>query len=151
MKLNRNGWRIWMWETVGRKCKYYNHLWNSRSNSKINVKKRTIHSTCSNVACGIKNLGYEPDCLSRRILPLHIFWVLFYSAHLSLDLSLNMTMYAFTSQPFLWKAVLEQFTLWVSWVRTFLSCCLSDTVLPLMGTYPVQKLLCFSYSIFSPL
>lgn len=91
MKLNRNGCRIWMWETVGRKCKYYNHLWNSRSNSKINVKKRTIHLTYSTVACGIKNLSYEPDCLLRRILPLHVFWVLFCSAHLPLDLSCNMT------------------------------------------------------------
>lgn len=80
-----------MWETVGRNCKYYNHLWNSRSNSKINVKKRTIHLTYSTVACGIKNLSYEPDCLLWRNLPLHVFWVLFCSAHLPLDLSLDVT------------------------------------------------------------
>lgn len=149
MKLNRNGWRIWMWETVGRKC---NHLWNSWSNSKINVKKRTIHSTCSNVACGIKNLSYEPDCLLWRILP--CTFSEFCSTLLLFPWTCLQTwpcMYAFTSQPFLWRAVLEQFTLWVSWVRTFLSCSLYDTVLPRMGIYPVQKLLSFSYSVFSPL
>lgn len=150
MKLNRNGCRIWMWETVGRKCKYYNHLWNSRSNSKINVKKRTIHLTYSTVACGIKNLSYEPDCLLRRILPLRVSE--FCPALLTFPWTYLAT----------WPACFRQSAFPVEGrpgaahplrvlSENFVVSFPSDTVLPLMGTYPVQKLLCFSYSIFSPL
>lgn len=150
MKLNRNGCRIWMWETVGRKCKYYNHLWNSRSNSKINVKKRTIHLTYSTVACGIKN----------SVMNLIACYGEFYHCTVSEFCSALLTFpwtYLAT-----WPACFHQSAFPVEGhpgaahplrvlSENFVVSFPSDTVLPQMGTYPVQKLLCFSYSIFSPL